>query len=98
MLYKAYRKKKMEKKACYGILDKVFPYGKEGLRAVPSGCLVCPERLSCLKTAIGTKQGLAMRSENLKRIPATGMLGRIKRWSQKKELSRLSYEKRKNDH
>jgi hypothetical protein len=41
----------MEKKECYGILDKVFPYGKEGLRAVPSGCLVCPERLSCLKTA-----------------------------------------------
>jgi hypothetical protein len=46
---------------------------------------------------LGTKEGLEMRSENLKRIPATGMLGRIKRWSQKKELSRLSYEKRKND-
>jgi hypothetical protein len=54
MLYKAYRKKKMEKKACYGILDKVFPYGKEGLRAVPAGCLVCPEGFHA-KTAIGTK-------------------------------------------
>ncbi|NLA74773.1 MAG: hypothetical protein GX846_04780 [Deltaproteobacteria bacterium] len=87
----------MERKACYGVLDKVFPRGKEGLRAVPSVCLDCPERLMCLKTAIRTKEGLEMRSENLKRMPAMGMLDRIKRWSQKKELSRLLYEKRKND-
>jgi hypothetical protein len=87
----------MEKKACYGNLDKVFPYGKEGLRMVPSECLDCQERLPCLKTAIGTKEGLEMRSDNLKRIPVKGVLDRIKRWSQKKELSRLSFEKRKND-
>jgi hypothetical protein len=87
----------MDKKACYGILDKVFPYGKEGLRTVPSECFDCPERLRCLKTAISTKEGIEMRSENLRRIPAAGMLERIKRWSQKKELSRLSHEKRKND-
>jgi hypothetical protein len=87
----------MERKVCFGILDNVFPYGKEGLRAVPSGCFECTERLKCLKTAISTREGIEMRSENLKRIPATTILDRIKRWSQKKELSRLSYEKRKND-
>ncbi|NLD36490.1 MAG: hypothetical protein GX654_06445 [Desulfatiglans sp.] len=87
----------MERKACYGILDKVFPFGREGLRATPPGCFDCPERLQCLKTAIGTKDGLEMRSENLRRIPVTGIIDRIKRWSQKKELGRLSNEKRRND-
>jgi hypothetical protein len=87
----------MEKKTCYGILDKVFPYGEEGLRAVPQDCFDCPERLQCLKNAIATKEGLEMRSENLERIPVNGMFDRIKRWSQKKELSRLTFEKRKND-
>ncbi|MBN2419571.1 MAG: hypothetical protein JXL81_09325 [Deltaproteobacteria bacterium] len=85
----------MEKKACYGILDKVFPFGNEGLRQVPPDCLRCPDRLSCLKAAISTKEGCEMRSDNLRKIPAKGLIDRIKRWSQKKELSRLADENRK---
>ena len=85
----------MEKKACYGILDEVFPFGKEGLRVVPPDCFECPDRLSCLKTAINTKEGFEMRSDNLQKIPARGFLSRLKRWSQKKELSRLADKKRK---
>jgi hypothetical protein len=87
--------KVMEKKECYGILDKVFPFGNEGLRQIPAGCFKCPDRLPCLKTAINTKEGCEMRSDNLNRIPASGFLDRVKRWSQKKELCRLAGEKRK---
>ena len=85
----------MEKKECYGILDEVFPYGEEGLRVVPPDCLKCPDRLQCLKTAINTKEGCEMRSDNLRKIPARGFLDRVRRWSQKKELNRLADEKRK---
>ena len=85
----------MEKKKCYGILDEVFPFGKEGLREVPPECFNCPARLSCLKVAVSTKEGCKMRSDNLKKIPASGFLDRVKRWSQKKELSRLAGENNK---
>jgi len=70
----------MEKKDCYGILDKVFPFGEEGLRQVLPGCFKCPDRLPCLKAAINTKEGCEMRSNNLEKIPVKGVLGRIKRW------------------
>jgi hypothetical protein len=36
-----------------------------------------------------------MRSDNLRKVPARGFLDRVKRWSHKKELSRLADEKRK---
>jgi hypothetical protein len=85
----------MDKKACYGILDEVFPFGKEGLREVPPDCLRCPDRLRCLKTAINTEEGCEMRMGNLEKIPARDFLGRVKRWSQKKELSRIAGENRK---
>lgn len=85
----------MTEKACFGILDKVFPMGTEGLREVPGECFGCEDRLQCLKTAINTEDGFKMRSNNLERIPAGGLLGRIRRWSQKKELSRQASENRK---
>jgi hypothetical protein len=85
----------MEKKECFGILEEVFPIGQNGLREVPAECLECPERVSCLKEALNTSEGLEMRSKNLERMPKGGLLGRIRRWSQKKELIRLADEKRK---
>ena len=85
----------MSKKACFGVLDKVFPVGKEGLREVPQDCFECNDRMPCLKKAIDTKEGYEMRSDNLERIPPEGIVGRIKRWSQKKELNRLAGEKDK---
>ncbi len=85
----------MKKKACYGILDEVFPLGEDGLRMVPPVCLKCRDRLLCLKAALNTKEGLDMRSANLQKIPVRGFINRLKRWSQKKELSRLEGEKRK---
>ena len=83
----------MAKKDCFGILDKVFPVGDKALREITPGCLQCPERTPCLKAALGTKEGLEMRAEILERAAASGMVGRLQRWSQKKELHRLMKER-----
>jgi hypothetical protein len=85
----------MEKKECFGILDRVFPIGERDLREVPAECFECSERISCLKEALNTSEGIEMRSKNLERMPSGGLLGRVQRWSQKKELSRLANKKRK---
>jgi hypothetical protein len=77
------------KETCFGVLDSVFPKGKDGLREVPPGCLRCPERVPCLKSAVSSTDGLRMREEMLDRAEKAGLLGRIERWSRKKELSRL---------
>lgn len=74
---------------CFGILDKVFPLGKEGLREIVSSCHRCYDLKTCLKAALNTKEGLALRNEILDRAATTGLVGRLTRWSEKKELSRL---------
>ena len=76
-------------KGCFGVLDRVFPLGEGGLREVPAGCFQCPERIACLKRAVSSREGLRMREEMVDRAGKAGLLGRIERWSRKKELSRL---------
>ena len=78
----------MVKKTCFGVLDQVFPLGDRGLREVRPGCFQCPERVACLKAALDTREGVDMRAEILERVPTKGLMGRIKRWSHKKALSR----------
>lgn len=80
---------KVSRKDCYGILDKIFPMGKEGLREIAPECFNCPYRKACLQAALKTKEGLLLRSEILDRFPAKGLSGRLRRWSEKKRLSRL---------
>lgn len=87
----------MVKKDCYGILEKVFPMGREGHREVPPECFQCPDHVHCLKNALGTQEGLEMRAELLKRTPANGLRGRLRRWSEKKTLSRLRDRKKHHD-
>jgi len=79
----------MVKKDCFGIMDKVFPLGQKGFREIVPVCFDCPERIPCLKAALTTKEGLEMKADTLKRAEASGLIGRLQRWSQKKELSRL---------
>jgi hypothetical protein len=79
----------MTEKDCFGILDKVFPVGEQGLREIVPECFQCPERTLCLKAALSTEEGLEMRAEILDRASAGGLMGRLQRWSQKKEFSRL---------
>ena len=81
------------KKDCFGVLEIVFPTGESGLRESPPQCFQCPERTDCLKAALKTKEGLTMKGEVLDRAAASGMVGRFKRWSRKKELHRLMKEK-----
>ena len=85
----------METRDCFGILDNVFPKGKEGLREIVLACFQCPERTSCLRTALSTKEGIKMKEEILDRAVAGGLVGSLQRWSRKKELSRLAKEEKK---
>lgn len=76
------------KKECFGILDNVFPMGKEGLREIVPTCFDCPDKQACLQEALNTEQGLMFRNEVIDRSPAGGLVGRFKRWSDKKDLNR----------
>ncbi|MBW1780395.1 MAG: hypothetical protein JRL30_06610 [Deltaproteobacteria bacterium] len=76
-------------KSCFGILDQVFPMGKEGLREIVPACFECPERKACLQAALQTQEGFELRSQVLDRSSPGGLVGRLRRWSEKKELSRL---------
>ncbi len=81
------------KKECFGILDKVFPMGEDGLRETVTSCFDCPSKVACLRAALATEEGLMFRSGILDREPASGLAGKIKRWSEKKQLDRLMKEK-----
>jgi len=83
------------KKDCFGILDKVFPMEKEGLREIVPDCFDCPDRKKCLQSALNTEQGLVFRSELVDRSPASGLVERFKRWSDRKDLSRRLKQKKK---
>ena len=80
-------------KECFGILDRVFPMGEEGLRVIVSTCFDCPDRKVCLQAALATREGLGFRCELIDRAPVRGLVGRLKRWSEKKELNRLIKQK-----
>ena len=70
-------------------MDKVFPMGNEGLREIVPACFECPQRKACLQAALLTEEGLELKSKVLDRSSAGGFVGRLRRWSEKKELSRL---------
>jgi len=82
---------------CFAKLDIVFPKGKHGLRETPGDCLACSHKTACLKTVLEGVNGLKMREEHLDRAYASGRMGFLERWSQKKELKRRIKEKI-NDH
>ena len=80
-------------KTCFGNLDSVFPMGMVGLREVPANCFECPDKKACLQTALATKKGLTLKCEVLERAPSKGLMGRLRRWSEKKALTQLIKEK-----
>ena len=80
-------------KDCFGVLDNVFPMGKEGLREIVPGCFDCHEKKACLQAALTTRKGIALRGEVLDRNAAGGLVGRLRRWSEKKQLARLMEQK-----
>ena len=76
------------RKDCFGILDNVFPMGNEGFREIVPECFKCSERKECLQAALQTEQGFELRSEALDRSSSGGLMGSLKRWSDKKALSK----------
>ena len=78
----------MADKGCFGELNQVFPMGREGLREVTSSCFGCSELKACLEAALSTRQGLELRIEALDRGGPVGIVGRVKHWSERKELVR----------
>jgi len=81
------------RKDCFGILNNVFPVGKDGLRETVPECFDCPDKKECMQAALATKEGLSFRGELVDRAAAGGLLGRIRRWSEKKTLGRLMKQK-----
>jgi hypothetical protein len=75
-------------KECFGILENVFPMGKEGLREVVPACFNCFEKKACLQTALNSTEGLVFRGEILDRSPVDGLTGWFKKWSERKTLNR----------
>jgi hypothetical protein len=84
-------------KDCFGIMDRIFPKGEEGLREVVPGCMKCPERVECLRAALDSPDGIVVKSEMLDRAAESGMVGRIRRWSDKKHLHRQMKKQKKGD-
>ena len=82
------------RKDCFGVLDNVFPMGDEGLREIVPECFQCPDRKECLQTALQTKEGFQLRTEALDRSSSGGLMGRLKRWSEKKTLSKRRKEQK----
>ncbi len=72
--------------SCFGDLNIVFPMGENNLRNTPESCMVCLYKTNCLKTAMAGKAGLQVEEEKVDRAYASGMIGFIDRWSNRKEL------------
>jgi len=82
------------KKECFGILDRVFPVGESGMREVVPECFECDDKVECLKAALATAEGLGYREGLLEERSTGGFIGLVKRWSEKKTLSRLRKKER----
>ncbi len=82
-------------KECYGILEHVFPMGDHGLREVPADCFQCPDRTECMRAALKTREGFHLQEDAVDRSVESGLRGRVRRWSRKKELERLARERDK---
>ena len=76
---------------CYGVLEKVFPRGKTGLREVRERCWNCAERVECLRAATAQgEQHRVLSEERAGRDSALvgGVAGFLQRWSRLKHESK----------
>ena len=74
------------KLGCFGVLDRVFPMTKAGLRRTPENCVACGERFSCLKSALAGESQVMVEEEKLQRAHESGRVSFLERWSKKKLL------------
>ena len=70
------------KPECFGVMDKVFPMGPDGLRNTPEGCQKCPEKVACLRAALATPAGAEVNRGGVgPPTPANRMVKGLRRWS-----------------
>ena len=74
--------------SCFGMIDRVFPIGENGLRSSPETCLECICKTECLRSAMAGSDGLTVHEELVDRAYDSGMIGFLGRWSKKKDLDR----------
>ena len=80
-----------KKPDCFARLEQVFPPGADGARSVPQSCWGCPERVECLRRAVGAGSGKSVIQDELaeRREKALGGVGGfLSRWSRLKNRSR----------
>jgi len=70
--------------SCFGQLDCVFPKSGDGLRHTPTGCQQCPAKVDCLRAAVNSEDGQIVKEEKMDRAYASGHIGFLERWAQKK--------------
>ena len=73
---------------CFGSLELVFPMEKDGLRNTPIACRACVFRTECLRAAMESQDGLAVKEETVDRAYRSGMMNFFERWSKKKSIHR----------
>lgn len=74
--------------ACFGVLERVFPLGTDGLRQTPAACLDCSRKIDCLRAAVAGREGYRLRSEVTDRAYRGGMISFFERWSKRKYFQR----------
>ena len=73
---------------CFGVLERVFPMGNQGLRHSPEGCMACSHKTACLREALTFDPGAKdVKEERVDRAYASGNLSFLSRWSRKKSLA-----------
>ena len=79
----------MDRPGCYAKIETVFPFEAEtGLRAIRPECFGCAHLKSCLKDAMESEEGRALREERLEGSCGKGILGRLRLWSERKRLNK----------
>ena len=71
---------------CFGDIETVFPKGESGLRHSPEMCLSCLHKTACLRSAMESTDGLAVKKEMVERAYTSGTMNFFQRWSRKKSL------------
>lgn len=74
---------------CFGDINTVFPLKANGFRTTPESCMQCDDKTACLRKALTSRTGVAVREEMVDRAYRGGIMGFFQRWSQKKSLHRL---------
>ena len=75
---------------CFGVLEKVFPRSKQGLREVQEQCWNCGERVECLRAAVSGQGQRVLAEDNARRDNDIlgGVGGFLSRWSRLKSESK----------